>query len=336
MDSEFHYYITYFLALSSGLSNEEAYVIAYSSQYVDDNTIIYKVSCGEKTYKNYISQTLDITKPQRKLMRIYPVFHFIPGSQEEVFTKGLVRKDGKAHILMTIENNKNALFVLRESIRSRDLFWIGIALHAYADTFAHQNFAGCYDSVNGIRGIPERFIPNIGHADLGIRPDRANLIWEDSRLRSDFKTVDNKKRVLFASRMVYRELCKLTSKDPEDEDLLIGKIDEILGEPTKIIKSFDSRIPSYKKIIGDGFIPYDKEAWLKEALDFKLPSLISKSINSFLGKIGNVFPLTIPVYAKDRFYDSRWFKFQEAVKKHQKTVLELLKGTFSLIEIEKL
>jgi hypothetical protein len=41
----------------------------------------------EVPYKNYISQTMDITKPKEELLRIYPFFHFFPGSKREIVNK---------------------------------------------------------------------------------------------------------------------------------------------------------------------------------------------------------------------------------------------------------
>ena len=38
MQKDFHYDVIYTLAKEAGYKNDEAYVIAYSSQYVDDNT----------------------------------------------------------------------------------------------------------------------------------------------------------------------------------------------------------------------------------------------------------------------------------------------------------
>ena len=74
MNSEFHYYITGILAHKAGFNEEEASIIAYSSQYVDHNTIVFTVD----DYKNYVSQTMNILKPMKTLMRIYPIFHFTP------------------------------------------------------------------------------------------------------------------------------------------------------------------------------------------------------------------------------------------------------------------
>ena len=85
MNNEFHYYITYLIAARAGLSPGEAFTVAYSSQYVDDNDMVFEIwnQQGE-TYANYISQTLNILRPKMELFRIYPIFHFIPGEPKAV------------------------------------------------------------------------------------------------------------------------------------------------------------------------------------------------------------------------------------------------------------
>jgi hypothetical protein len=58
MDIEYHYYITYLIALACGFKIHEAYIIAYSSQIVDDNDIKYTIydKYNKKIlYKNFVS-----------------------------------------------------------------------------------------------------------------------------------------------------------------------------------------------------------------------------------------------------------------------------------------
>ena len=81
MDFEFHYYITGLIAQRAGFSEDDAKIITYASQFVDDNDVVLNVTDRKtgKAYSNYISQTMDILKPKKTLMRIYPIFHFVPG-----------------------------------------------------------------------------------------------------------------------------------------------------------------------------------------------------------------------------------------------------------------
>lgn len=45
MDIEFHYHITFILARKAGFNTKDSYIIAYSSQYTDDNAFHYFDNC---------------------------------------------------------------------------------------------------------------------------------------------------------------------------------------------------------------------------------------------------------------------------------------------------
>jgi hypothetical protein len=73
MNKEFHYQITHLIATRSGFPPADADIIAISSQYVDDNSMIFKIDKDKPTaYSNYISQTMNILKPKAKLFRNKP------------------------------------------------------------------------------------------------------------------------------------------------------------------------------------------------------------------------------------------------------------------------
>ena len=62
MDIEFHYYITFILSRKAGYSADDAYTIAYSSQYTDDNKKHYYVNYPDgHHFLNEISQTIQGT-----------------------------------------------------------------------------------------------------------------------------------------------------------------------------------------------------------------------------------------------------------------------------------
>lgn len=184
MDIEFHYYITYLVAARAGYTPQQASVIAYASQYVDDNDIIHEINVGlDSYYSNYISQTMNIFKPKRKLLRIYPLFHFIPG---EPMAESARRKDGKLHYLNTTPNSMNAQAVLQAALNTGDLYRLGIAVHAYVDTWAHENFVGYFDEMNALKGLLEKAnVELIGHAAAKHDPDRIGVVWHDCRLVSE-------------------------------------------------------------------------------------------------------------------------------------------------------
>lgn len=309
MDIEFHYYLTYLIALRAGFTNDDAYVIAYASQHVDDNTKQYKISQGTPdAYTNYRSQTSDITKPEKDLMRIYPIFHFMPGDKREIECDSALRRDGKFHVLNTIPDNSNARTVLKAAFESKDLYRIGIATHMYADTFAHQNFVGYYESFNSMIGLLEEAIPDVGHADAKHAPDWPALLWEDKRLIRNNASIDNKERFLNAADRILEEFCRFL--DPaceagvinQKKSALRAEIDKAIGDHDEKNKEQQNRIARYRKIIGDDFREYHEDAWLNEA--------VSK------GFLAPLNPWADNEW-RPNHEESHWYRFQEAVKNHQ-------------------
>lgn len=206
MDSEFHYYMTYIIALRAGFKADEAYTIAYSSQYTDHNDTPYEILGDDIPYNNYISQTMDITKPREELLRIHPYFHFFPGSKREIVNNSYPRKDGKLHLLNTISNNVNVRRLFTKSLKSADLYRIGIATHTYTDTFCHQNFVGFKESFNSMEGFLAKIIPSVGHADAKYKPDIPGRVWFDTRHVSKYTEVRNKERILEAAGNIFSSI----------------------------------------------------------------------------------------------------------------------------------
>jgi len=137
MDIEFHYYMTYLIAARAGFSPAQASLIAQSAQEIDDNHIPVSVSGGTPVaYENAISQTMNILHPHHN-EKIYPIFHFIPGDPDVPSAR---RKDGSRSIWVTTPNSPLANEMLETALKSGDLYRIGASSHAYADTWAHQNF----------------------------------------------------------------------------------------------------------------------------------------------------------------------------------------------------
>ena len=208
MDKEFHYNITGIIARRAGFNEKEALTIAHASQLVDDNDslrTIHDANSGDE-YEVYISQTMDILKPKRELMRIYPIFHFLPG---DPMAPSARRSDGKMHILTTTPGNNLACKIMkaaREENAPYRLHRLGVAAHAFVDTWAHQNFVGWYD---GINGQDMNLLPNIGHADFIHHPDWVGHCWNDSRIIAN--QVNNNHRFLDAAKCLFQEFALCTS-----------------------------------------------------------------------------------------------------------------------------
>ena len=125
MDIEFHYYIIYILCRKAGFERNEAYTIAYSSQFTDDNVYQYKVNFENGShYSNAISQTMDITKPSKVRQRIYPLFHFVPGGSEAERNCSLNCGEGTCFITMV--NSKNSQALLKAAFKTNDLYCFNV------------------------------------------------------------------------------------------------------------------------------------------------------------------------------------------------------------------
>lgn len=270
MDMEFHYYVNYLIALAAGFKTDDAFKIAYSAQYVDDNTWAYDISNdnGDAIYKNQISQTFDLTLPY--LNKIMTCFHFIPGD----FDGYSNRRDGKSHHLNTSPNSFRAKMVLRNALKSENPYLIGIASHAFCDTWAHQNFTGTFDEHNSIDGFPQNLIPNIGHADAFDWPDQLDLEWFDWRLR--IPKVNNIERCLHAAEILFSEYSKhLKIKPRMEKDTFLKRLQKIFGRATRnpirlIDIKYRRRVKEYnhlaRALTGEIIPKYDSKLWLYEAV----------------------------------------------------------------------
>jgi len=333
MDIEFHYYVTYILAKEAKFDHKKASIIAHASQYVDDNSCIFKINKGKPNeYQNYISQTMNITKPKKKLMRIYPFFHFIPGNPLAPTAR---RKDGAMHLLNTTPNSKIANALLDDALASGtgNLYRIGIASHSYMDTWAHQNFLGDFDDFNSMQGLKEKLSPNIGHADAGHDPDIPGLVWKDRRLVTENRVVYNKQRFLDASRALYSKYRKALDKRIAKETItsewrsLRRKLANAIGD--EAFEDSDDRrekrIDGYMKLT-DGLSKYDHEEWFKDSVETDV-----KGLPDFWDAI-TIFP--DKHLWKTGYKQKHWFRFQQAVKKHQEVAENLLLQHYKQIEIQ--
>ena len=338
MDIEFHYWITGIVAREAGFSEDEASTIAYSSQYVDENdvSITVKDRSTSKKYVNFVSQTMNILQPKDTLMRIYPIFHFIPG---EPTATCACRRDGKMHLFNTTPNNQfanqimDAAFGAAEEVR---LYRIGIATHAFADTWAHQNFTGWRESFNALGINP---IPNICHADAMHHPDWVGHRWVDTRLLDG--DINNNHRFLSAAEELFKRYCDyLTSQgryrqaERPSWGQLQDKLIKALGDAASGDKSYDGdvRISRYKDLAS--WLPqeFDETTWFNDAIKTKVKMFRDS-------KDGILAHFTI---FKDKYYwredvekeMTDWYRFQTAVKEHERFALRLFSSLFTQVGVD--
>ena len=332
MNIEFHYYLTKYLALEAGFDSDEAEVIAYSSQYIDDNSIQYKIHLPDKSiYENYITQTKNITRPRKQLMRIHLLFHYMPGNPTSPKTR---RKDGKMHLLNTTSSSTHAQEIFYDATKSENLYSLGIASHMLADTISHQNFIGNLDEMNAMKGVWETLTPTIGHADAGFKPDIPNLVWHDPRLIEENATIDNTERILLAANKLYKNFLMFTAS-PTNWTVVKANISEILHDKIDerqipaYKKQMQDRIKKYQKLISEHGTKaeYDQYSWLSDSVTEEVNFLDDKNV-----KLDSVKD---KLSFKENYKKTNWYKFQEAAKSYQKRATDKMEPIFSQIEIKE-
>jgi len=336
MDIEFHYWITGIIAYFAGFTRDEAKIIAYSSQFVDENDVSLTVKdrSSDKEYTNFISQTMNILKPKQELMRIYPIFHFVPGDPTAHTAR---RRDGKMHLFNTTPNNEFANELLQDAFKSEDkfrLYRIGIATHAFVDTWAHQNFTGWHESFNVLGA---NLIPNIGHADALHHPDWFGHRWIDHQLLDG--EVNNNHRFLSAAEALFRQYYdyllserRYDKKEHPSWDDLQEKLIEPIGPVWGGDENYGQkeRVTKYKKLV-PWLSGFDEMDWFNEAIETEI-----RGARDPHGGILSHF-----TFFKDNHYwrkdidpkTTHWRNFQTSVKQHEKFAPGVLSPLFEQIGI---
>jgi hypothetical protein len=280
---------------------------------------------------------MDILRPHHN-KRIYPIFHFIPGDPTAPTAR---RKDGIVSSWVTTPNSPLANEMLDTALKSGDLYRIGASAHAYADTWAHQNFLGKDDAYNVMPdgSLTDRIeaavsLMRIGHALAGHLPDIPSLIWADNRLA--IPTVDNTQRFMDAARHLFRKLA--TYRDPQitpakldqSAQSLVDDLEADIGPSSEQAFALDAaRIDRYKHraltpAYGAVPIPEYKEAQWADAAFNEQRSDLGEQIAIYLaehaGLAGDIldFGTAIPCTWKDPAgrTETDWYRFQEAVRSH--------------------
>lgn len=325
MNIEFHYYIIHFLANQAGFPEDDARTLAHSSQFVDHNIVSYRINAQGKLYSTFPTQNYgfwDEAFPKD----VYIPFHFFPGDLEYLNAR---RRDGKKNPLNCTPNSSAVKELLISALNTRNLYRVGIALHTYADSWAHQNFTGVLENWNVLD--QRSIIPAIGHAQAFRKPDNLDAAWTDSRVEKKSQRIDNRSRVLAAARMIYKYLCTYNRRSFEDVDLVLWKLSDICGEPPAT-KSRDERIADI--IIEENIAKYERSIWLHAAFhvteDPSNERMFSGYDKYLWLKDAVLYRSTLveqkQVKAKPGFFQSQFFRWQESAREHLKEAKRILKG----------
>ena len=227
MQVDMHYYGTYAMARAAGIPKDDAEVIAYAAQFVDDSTrydsgqnpdggLLFGITTSHSPKQSFIDTASHVLGDDPEQRRIWVPFHFFPGGQGDSFyEKILCVKD--SDLAKKMLNNH----LEHGATKKFSLELIGIAAHVYMDTFSHYGFSGmssvlnavspgsveCFgDSSNGLLSFVKQQWQEVegvaaevgsialGHAGADTFPDCPYLRWKFSFIASRPGSEDSSER----------------------------------------------------------------------------------------------------------------------------------------------
>lgn len=161
MNIDFHYGVIYIVGRTAGLTRNEAQTVAHACQYVDDATTdgLLKFRDGQRferfasahgmiDYRNRVSENN---------RESWVPFHFVPGGEGDSFDDRLVCRPNSAIAKALVCD------ALARRHQDNALHRLGVTLHAYIDTWAHQGFSGIVSKHNQVENI---IVDGIDHHGL--------------------------------------------------------------------------------------------------------------------------------------------------------------------------
>lgn len=266
MQIDFHHAVTYVCGRLGGLTHEDASVVAHAAQYVDDatNDGPLQFASGERYVRvTSAHRTLDLRlngdAGDNRL--VWVPFHFLPGNDptpvaakpDEVFLRRMVCRP----------NSQIAQEMVKHCIDRQDtpfaLHRLGIALHTFVDTWAHQGFVGMISDFNKVRSVSptpdaaykdsavfgelrsggtqaSQIVANllpVGHAAVLTFPDLPFLRWTFKRANGEVVERDNPTDFLEAATQMFNMVRRFVSRSSKLADVALpaadrARIDQML------------------------------------------------------------------------------------------------------------
>ncbi len=340
MQIDFHHAVTYVAARLAGFAHADAATIAYAAQYVDDATAGGPVWFDNKAMYWRISSAHKTIDPSNfdnaENHLVWMPFHFLPGNGG---LEAGQNPDGSfINKIICQPDSQVAKDLLEAAFRDRDkayaLHRLGIAIHVYADSWAHQGFAGVLHEVNEVEDIDEtdksgvfespladilqRFledaIPPLGHGRAMEFPDMPFLSWQYKNGKG--KMISRNNTVAFCqaadslckAMQTYRSridrAVRITGIPPQDMAVindLFSSVKERDG--TKRHHAWIGAIAAGRFSFGSATVSYDAEG----SSSWKAQALGTSSAQ--------------PAYPyKEAFLGSDWKLFHDALQLHSLTL----------------
>lgn len=347
MQIDFHHATTYVLARLAGFDHPEANIIAHSAQYVDDatnegviyfdNGAMYRRICSAHEmldHKNF---------DELANHQVWIPYHFLPGNggmpARETPPGGFIEK------IICRPDSPVARDMVRTCINNRDrpygLHRLGITMHVYADTWAHQGFAGVKHQVNSIRKLDDEDNPGskltsriktyfgdkfdeatsafvgdalpLGHGAALSFPDRPYLKWSYTDHNNHRVIRDNTAEFVKASDALCKAMQCYRAGNPDAD--VSGLSDENRSKLETLFRTIvndngEERHKDWLQHISDGYFGFPGEQL----------SYIPKDVGSWkhdaIGDKNEKEVENIKFEYKHDFLHSNWKMFHDALQAH--------------------
>lgn len=313
MNINFHYFIVKTLCSAAGFEEPQAQTIAYYSQQVDDFSMHMPICVDaeppayliDRHYAQKLTEQLWLILPHptgidfvRSLEKNYrhttlAPFHFIPGKtisciEEQKGSGNAYRcipgKDTEAVLIRQIVSD--AVERAKREMDENSLMQLGMALHTYADTYAHCHFSGLdgwenkaviekvyneHTKKEEMPWVERQFfekVPPIGHGEAGTAPDlcacRIDVRVqkdENDKTLSDHIARDNREWFLQCAREILDILCDCRCIERWQDEAwneLAGRILEAMQGPAVEEIRKEILIPRWSKHFPEVSYSYEK------------------------------------------------------------------------------
>lgn len=338
MEYDFHYYAVAVLARAAGYAPHDALTIAYASQYVDNATESQPFHVGGFLFEPVRTAHDGLHVYNWAIQkRVYIPFHFLPARTFDPAEPPDPHFETKPDSPFA-----NAVLdaALAEPASLFGLCRIGIALHAYADTWPHQRFSGKKDVFNTLSNIRHRvhgewkrpffqnlfhrFMPLVGHTRAAHDPDLSHLSWSYVQPKRTGEggrcfRLDNARVFYHAARRIYEKLSAAPKPGVGAPPIPWPEISKSVLRLLRSENELTTDCAGWKKIFAplfDGRLyQYDKYRWRIEALGdvtYIRWDHQSRSVRRLWFKL------------RTGFFDSAWVQFHRAARKQRYFVLERL------------
>ncbi len=338
MQIDFHHAVTYVCARQAGFSHEEADIVAYAAQYVDDATSSGVVRFDNKALYCRISSAHKMLDKHNLSdvdnHRVWLPFHFLPGN--DMLPAGQNPDKNFIHKIVCRPNSPVAKDIVAAAIADRDkpyaLHRLGITMHIYADTWAHQGFAGVLNKINevdnaketgdtdvfgGLSGfltkVLDDIVPPLGHGRANIFPDMPFLNWQYHDGHDTIVVRENTNAFCEAADC----LCKVMQRfrGVPETGIKAAELTKIRELFTSFLdKEGEDRHQKWLNAIRDNYFAFDLQA--DQQLEYSARGRMSWKYKALSSSHD------LPVHSwEDAFLNSNWKFFHDALQAYRSSVL---------------